>query len=134
MFVIYGPPGTGKTTTLLDMVEKSIENGTPPGQIAFLAFTRKAAREARERAASRFNLDSEHDLYFFRTLHSFCYNLSDIKRDQLLASEHLVELGNTIGFNLKASSVSEDDDIGAAARDNPMMQLIQLLMPLQLLA
>ena len=56
MFVIYGPPGTGKTTTLLDMVEKSIENGTPPGQIAFLAFTRKAAREARERAASRFNL------------------------------------------------------------------------------
>ena len=65
MFVIYGPPGTGKTTTLLDMVEKSIEKGTPPGQIAFLAFTRKAAREARERAASRFNLDTEHDLYFF---------------------------------------------------------------------
>ena len=126
MFVIYGPPGTGKTTTLLDMVEKSIEKGTPPGQIAFLAFTRKAAREARERAASRFNLDTEHDLYFFRTLHSFCYNLSDIKRDQLLASEHLVELGNTIGFNLRASSVSEEDDIGAAARDNPMMQLIQL--------
>ena len=39
MFVIYGPPGTGKTTTLLNMVEKTIEEGTAPGDIAFLAFT-----------------------------------------------------------------------------------------------
>ena len=57
MFVIYGPPGTGKTTTLLNMVEKTIEEGTAPGDIAFLAFTRKAAREAKERAAARFGLD-----------------------------------------------------------------------------
>jgi len=44
MFTIYGPPGTGKTTTLLDMVEKALEEGIAPSRIAFLAFTRKAAR------------------------------------------------------------------------------------------
>ena len=126
MFVIYGPPGTGKTTTLLNMVEKTIEEGTAPGDIAFLAFTRKAAREAKERAAARFGLDMEHDLHFFRTLHSFCFNLSDIKREQLLGFEHLTELGNKIGFNLTAKSLNDEEDIGAAAKDNPIMQLIQL--------
>ena len=126
MFVIYGPPGTGKTTTLLNMVEKAIDEGISPSNIAFLAFTRKAASEAKERAARRFNLDVEKDLNFFRTLHSFCFNLSDIQRDQLLGTEHLHELSLQIGFNLSAKSREEDDDIGSNARENPMMQLIQL--------
>lgn len=126
MFVIYGPPGTGKTTTLLNMVEKQIEQGVAPSNIAFLAFTRKAAREAKERAARRFNLDVENDLHFFRTLHSFCFNLSDIQHDQLLGAEHLRELGDRIGFNLVSKDSHDDDDIGTASRDNPCMQLIQL--------
>ena len=66
MFRIFGPPGTGKTTTLLNMVDKALEEGTSPDRIAFLAFTRKAANEAKERAAARFNLDPKQDLIFFR--------------------------------------------------------------------
>ncbi len=126
MFRIFGPPGTGKTSSLLDMVDKALEAGTPPQSIGFLAFTRKAANEAKERAAARFRLDPQKDLQYFRTLHSFCFNLSDIQRDQLLGSEHLHELSLKIGFNLAAKSSDEDDDIGSNARDNPMMQLLQL--------
>ncbi len=33
---IFGPPGTGKTTTLLDIVDKSLSAGVPSQQMAFL--------------------------------------------------------------------------------------------------
>ena len=70
MFRIFGPPGTGKTTTLLNMVDEALEKGITPQSIAFLAFTKKAANEAKERAAIRFGLDPKRDLVNFRTLHS----------------------------------------------------------------
>ena len=56
MFRIFGPPGTGKTTRLLNMVDNALQDGVSPDRIAFLAFTRKAANEAKERAADRFEL------------------------------------------------------------------------------
>ena len=67
MFRIFGPPGTGKTTKLLNMVDQALSNGVNPQDIAFLAFTRKAAAEAKERAAKRFDLDPDTDLFYFRT-------------------------------------------------------------------
>ena len=45
---LFGPPGTGKTTTLLNLVDKALADGVPSTQIAFFAFTRKAATEAKE--------------------------------------------------------------------------------------
>ena len=92
MFRIFGPPGTGKTTTLLNLVDKELEKGTPPAEIAFLAFTRKAAGEARERAAARFGLDPKQDLPYFRTLHSLAFRLTGLSTDQLMQSEHYIEL------------------------------------------
>ena len=70
MFRIFGPPGTGKTTRLLNMVDDALQKGVEPRSIASLAFTRKAANEAKERASKRFNLDPKKELFYFRTLHS----------------------------------------------------------------
>ena len=125
MFRIFGPPGTGKTTTLLNMVEKQMEEGILPSQIAFLAFTRKAAKEARERASKRFKLNIDKDLFYFKTLHSFAFNMSEIQPNQLLQKEHLADLGKIIGFNLIGGSASKLDDTPTVS-ENFIMRIIQL--------
>jgi hypothetical protein len=50
----YGPPGTGKTTELLGFVDGELSLGIRPEQIIYTSFTRAAAREARDRALSKF--------------------------------------------------------------------------------
>ena len=88
MYRIFGPPGTGKTTKLLNMVDKALADGIHPNEIAFLAFTRKAANEAKERASVRFNLDPKTDLTYFRTLHSLALAQTSIKFENIMSEQH----------------------------------------------
>jgi len=100
--IVVGPPGTGKTTFLLNEVEKFLEKGTSPGRIAYLAFTRKAAREALERATTKFILDSQ-DLPYFRTIHSLCYRQLNLKKSDVLSQSDLKEFGEIIGERITGS-------------------------------
>ena len=60
------------------MVASALESGTSPNEIAFLAFTKKAATEAKIRASEKFHLDPDKDLIFFRTIHSLALSMTDI--------------------------------------------------------
>jgi DNA helicase-2/ATP-dependent DNA helicase PcrA len=127
MFRIFGPPGTGKTTTLLNMVDDALEKGTHPHRIAFLAFTRKAANEAKERAAARFGLDPKKDLIYFRTLHSLALTSTDIRPEQVMQPLHYKELGNAIGVSLVGAKHDQFEDVPSMTTANdPVLGLINL--------
>jgi superfamily I DNA/RNA helicase len=109
------------------MVDDALSKGVMPNQIAFLAFTRKAANEARERAAARFNLDPKKDLVFFRTLHSLALTMSDIRPEQVMQPEHYRELGEHISYNFHAKKNNFDDDIPSLVNtSDPVLSLINL--------
>ena len=128
MFRIFGPPGTGKTTTLLNMVDTALENGTRPTDIAFLAFTKKAATEAKERASIRFNLDPKEDLCNFRTLHSLALAMSDIRSEQVMQSENYRELSKITGVNLTGNKIANfDEDLpSVTSSSDPVLGIINL--------
>ena len=73
----YGPPGTGKTTTLLNIIEKSIDEGVAPERIAFMSFSKKAAEEGKNRAHVKFGLTFE-EMPYFCTSHAFCKRVMGI--------------------------------------------------------
>lgn len=106
---IFGPPGTGKTTYLLDIVDQAIRAGTPPERIAYMAFTKKAADEAANRAMLRFGLTKD-QLIWFRTLHSMAFKMLGVSRDDVMQDNNYKELGYELGFQF-----SETDSVSMVA-------------------
>ena len=122
--IILGPPGTGKTHTLLNRVEEELARGTPPDRIAFLAFTKKAATEARDRAMKKFDLEEQH-LPYFRTLHSFAFHQLGLTKAEVMSRDNYKEFAQTFGMDL--GSVTDGNDSGGVfTTDNMLINEVNL--------
>jgi DNA helicase-2/ATP-dependent DNA helicase PcrA len=106
--IILGPPGTGKTSTCLKIVEDALGRGVAPERIAYLAFTRKAAYEAQERAMEQFKFEQGR-LPYFRTLHSLAFKMLELKRDEMMTPSHYRKLGKILGIQFRGVF---DEDLG----------------------
>jgi hypothetical protein len=124
--LVLGPPGTGKTTWLLGVIEKMLEEGVPPSKIAFLTFTKKAASEAKERAAKRFSFGPD-DLVWFRTIHSLVFRQLGLNKAQVVKQSDFGELGKMLGVEFEGkSSLDEEGVVTGAAKGDKMVFLENL--------
>ena len=121
---VFGPPGSGKTTYLLNVVDRELESGVSSARIGYFSFTRKAANEARDRAALKFpQLVPKTDFPYFRTLHSLAYHALAVKPDLIMQPENYREFAAQAGIEI---SLSSDEETELAKPDNPILNEINL--------
>jgi DNA helicase II / ATP-dependent DNA helicase PcrA len=118
--LVVGPPGTGKTTELLRRVDEMLGRGVPPEDIAFIAFTRKAANEAKHRAMEKFRFTSE-QLPWFRTLHSLAFNRLGIQRTQVLGVKDYIAICGPLGLHITLKGINEDGTLSGLSKGDRLL-------------
>ena len=106
IYKFYGPPGTGKTYRLISRAKAYVRIGTPLDNIAYFAFTKKAAGEARDR------MPADNDkLTYFRTIHSFAYDQLELNDAKVMQPSDYETIGKEIGVKVKYYDKYNKEDI-----------------------
>ncbi|MGH7410271.1 MAG: UvrD-helicase domain-containing protein [Candidatus Methylomirabilis sp.] len=107
-YLCIGPPGTGKTFFGQGLVAEFINQGTPPDQIAYVAFTKAAAYEAAKRCGIW--PEESRDLWF-RTLHSACYKLAGDPRPNVMTSKLVKQFSERIGLEMTLGETPGEESL-----------------------
>ena len=119
IYKFYGPPGTGKTYRLISRAKAYVRIGTPLDNIAYFAFTKKAAGEARDR------MPADNDkLTYFRTIHSFAYDQLELNDGKVMQPSDYEAIGKEIGVKVKYYDKYNKEDINYLNCDSPYFQMI----------
>lgn len=103
-FALYGPPGTGKTTAGTTLARSWFDAGARPEEVAYLAFTKAAARAACTKILSseeEVDPDSMTDRFpLFRTIHSLAYRGLKVARPdvKVLTTSDMKKFSQQMGY------------------------------------
>jgi len=119
IYKFYGPPGTGKTYRLINRAKAYARIGTPLDKIAYFAFTKKAAAEAKDRMPA-----DDDKLTYFRTIHSFAYDELELNDTKVMQPSDYEALGKELGVKVKYYDKYNKEDINYLNCDSPYFQMI----------
>lgn len=119
IYKYFGPPGTGKTHKLISRAKAYIRIGTPLDKIGYFAFTKKAAKVARDRMP----VDSD-KLYYFRTIHSFAYDQLDLDDTMVMQPEDYVKIGRKLNIKVKYYDKYNKEEIFYLNIESPYFKMI----------
>lgn len=117
MKLVLGGPGCGKTTYLLEQVVDAVDRGFDIRRIGFVAFTKRAAAEAKQRIRARLGVENK-DIPYFSTLHSLAFRSMGVTSDQVLTDEIFAKFAQVEGYHFSVSGdpwKSRDDRALAAS-------------------
>jgi len=105
-----GPPGCGKTQNNSNLVQEYLNQGIEPERIACVSFTRKAARESRERVCKDCGIEEDR-LPHFQTLHSIAFREGGYKTSDVIGGTDFAKIGSSVGLTFgKGSSDNMESD------------------------
>ena len=119
IYKYFGPPGTGKTHKLISRAKAYIRIGTPLDSIAYFAFTKKAAKVARDRMP----VDND-KLYYFRTIHSFAFDQLDLNTKKVMQPSDYEKIGKQLNIRVKYYDKYNREEIFYLNNDSPYFQMI----------
>ena len=100
---IYGPPGTGKSTEVIRRFSKLLDDGVDPNRIGLVSFTKAAAKEL----ANRIGIDTPN----IATIHSYCYRLLGLTKQQVIGWSHLKEFEKVVGIEIRGDNPDEEEEL-----------------------
>ena len=95
--IYHASAGTGKTSTLLNILDTYLQNGTSIDNVAFVTFTKKGAEVAKLRTAERFGIPLN-KLNNFRTIHSMAFRGCAASRDRMMDYPKYKDFGEQAGY------------------------------------
>jgi len=114
--ILYGPPGTGKTTFGTRLTQEWLGVGVRPDELAYLAFTKAAAKTAVHRIYDQVG-DLDLDFPYFRTIHSLSFQ--GLKRERpdskVIAPSDMKKFSKESGLD-GSFAVSEFEDLADVYR------------------
>lgn len=125
-YKVIGPPGTGKTKRLLDEVDKYLAKGISLNRIGYFAFTRNAAKEARNRFLEKNKDLTKKDTLYFKTLHSLAFHNLGLNQDNVMNELHYKAIGETCGIQIKYASYESNAWNGIFSSNSEYLNLINL--------
>lgn len=100
---IYGPPGTGKSTEVIRRFSALLDDGINPDRIGLVSFTKAAAKEL----AQRIGINSPN----IATIHSYCYRLLGVSKQQVIGWSHLKEFEKEVGIEIRGENPEEEEEL-----------------------